>query len=252
MSALDPRTREEFGEYILQRLGAPMLEIDVTPFQLEAAIQESLKWYWDYHYNGSEHTYYFHKLSADDISNQYVVIPEDVFGINEVYSFSRSTLSALLSNPFSPGLGMVSDILLNLTGTGSLTNYYMTRMNYEFMQQIMVGQSPIRFNEHDSKVYIDKNWGQMTADEFVVFDAYRRMEPENNPKVWGDRWLLRYAIAKTKYQWAANLSKFVGVSLPGGVTFNAEAMRSEAEAELIRIEEEMLRDYSIPPRDVIA
>ena len=64
--------------------------------------------------------------------------------------------------------------------------------------------------------------------------------------VWGDRFLKAYATAKIKYQWGSNLSKFAGIQMPGGVTFDGPRIMQEAKEEIDKMEEEMYQMGSLP------
>ena len=48
--------------------------------------------------------------------------------------------------------------------------------------------------------------------------------------------LKRYATSLIKRQWGANLSKFNGVQLLGGVEMNGEAIYTQAQEEIERLE----------------
>jgi hypothetical protein len=69
--------------------------------------------------------------------------------------------------------------------------------------------------------------------------------------VYKDRWLQNYTSAKIKYQWGSNLTKFNGMQLPGGVTFNGEQILQDARDEIQRLEEDMITSYSLPVHDMI-
>mgnify|MGYP006278590455 CR=1 FL=1 len=64
--------------------------------------------------------------------------------------------------------------------------------------------------------------------------------------VWDDRFLKKYATALIKRQWGANMKKFGGVQLPGGVTLNGKEIYDEAVEEIKEIEEEMFNFNSLP------
>jgi hypothetical protein len=53
-----PNSRKQFIQSCLRRLGAPVLEINVDPDQVEDRVDEALQWYWDYHFDGSDKQYY--------------------------------------------------------------------------------------------------------------------------------------------------------------------------------------------------
>jgi hypothetical protein len=69
--------------------------------------------------------------------------------------------------------------------------------------------------------------------------------------IYNDMWLKKYATALVKYQWAENLSKFSGVALPGGVTLDAERMKTEAQEEITRLEEESRLNHQMMPIDLM-
>ena len=52
-------------------------------------------------------------------------------------------------------------------------------------------------------------------------------------------WLKRYTTALIKRQWGQNLSKFEGITLPGGLTYNGQAILESANEEITTLEEQM-------------
>ena len=61
-----PTTRKEFKEYCLRKLGKPVIEINVDDDQIDDRIDEALKYYWDYHFDGSERLYYKYMIQDGD------------------------------------------------------------------------------------------------------------------------------------------------------------------------------------------
>ena len=49
-----PTTREEFKDWILRKLGAPVIQINVADEQVDDRIDEAIDFWRDYHYNGSQ------------------------------------------------------------------------------------------------------------------------------------------------------------------------------------------------------
>jgi len=58
--------------------------------------------------------------------------------------------------------------------------------------------------------------------------------------------LKQYATALIKQQWGANLIKFDGMTMPGGVTVNARQIFDDATEELNTIREQMQLNYETP------
>ena len=91
----------------------------------------------------------------------------------------------------------------------------------------------------------------MTPGYFLVVEAYQIVDPADYNDVWNDRWLQRYATELIKKQWGSNLTKFVGMQLPGGITFNGEKIYNDAHEALEKLESEMITSYSLPVTDLI-
>ena len=119
----------------------------------------------------------------------------------------------------------------------SMIQYDMTMKHLDHLQHMLVGETPVRFNQHQNRLYIDMDWSNdVAADEFIVIECYRKLDPDTFTDVYNDLYLKRYAIALIKRQWGANLSKFNGVAMLGGVTRNGEAIYSQAIEEIQNLE----------------
>jgi hypothetical protein len=127
----------------------------------------------------------------------------------------------------------------------------MMRDQLSLIQEILVGQKPVRYNRKNNKLYIDTNWHNLLAGEFFLVEAYGVVDPEEFIKVWSDRWLREYVSTLIEESWGRNLTKFTGMTLPGGVQFNGEAILNRALDKRQRMEHEMLSSYSVPPLDMI-
>ena len=86
----------------------------------------------------------------------------------------------------------------------------------------------------------------IAADEFLVIECYRKLDPDTFTDIYDDMFLKRYATALIKRQWGSNLSKFNGVAMLGGVTMNGENIYSQAIEEIQRLEEQIQLAYETP------
>ena len=64
-------------------------------------------------------------------------------------------------------------------------------------------------------------------------------------------YLKRYATSLIKKQWGANLSKFGGVTMLGGVTMNGETLYTQAQEEITRLEDQIQLAFELPPMHMI-
>jgi hypothetical protein len=127
----------------------------------------------------------------------------------------------------------------------------MAMQHIQFLEQLLVGEQPIRYNRNMNRLYIDMDWNKVNIGEYIVVEAYMIVDPAVYSDVWNDRWLQRYATAMIKQQWGSNLTKYRGVSLPGGMQFNAEVIYMDAVKEIEKLENEMISSYSLPVTDMI-
>jgi hypothetical protein len=127
----------------------------------------------------------------------------------------------------------------------------MAFQHIQLLEQLLVGKQPIRYNRNTNRLYVDMNWGKVINGQYLIVEAYQIVDPNKFPDVWGDRWLQRYTAALIKKQWGTNLTKFNGLQLPGGVTFNGEKIYNDAHDEIEKLESEMSMSYSLPAYDMI-
>ena len=128
----------------------------------------------------------------------------------------------------------------------------MTMRHLDFLDHILVGEKPIRFNQHQNRLYIDMDWSQdVNVDDFIIIECYRKLDPTTYTDVFNDIYLKRYTTALIKRQWGANLSKFEGVQMLGGVTLNGAKLFEEAQADIEKLEEQIQLAYELPPNYMI-
>tara|TARA_Y100000389_G_C17464178_1_gene524166 strand:+ start:2328 stop:3071 length:744 start_codon:yes stop_codon:yes gene_type:complete len=243
-----PTTRAEFKEWCLRKLGKPVIEINVDTDQVDDRLDESLSYYWDYHFDGAEKVYYKYQVTGDDITNGYIEMPENIIGVVNVFNVASS--ATFSSDMFSAKYQFVLNHLHEISNY-NLVHYYMNMQHLQFMEELLTGKIPLRYNRHINKLHLDTSWSDIPEESYIIVEAYKVVDPNIYADVWKDRWLQNYATAKIKYQWGANLTKFNGMQLPGGVTFNGEQILQDAREEIQRLEEDMITSYSLPVVDMI-
>ena len=116
---------------------------------------------------------------------------------------------------------------------------------------LLTTDKQVRFTKNQDRLYIDTDWGSLSAGDFLVIDCFRALDPDNFSKIYNDSFVKRYLTALIKRQWGQNLIKFRGVKLPGGIELNGRELYEDAEKELDEIKSKMSMDYELPPLDFI-
>lgn len=242
-----PATKDEFKEYCLRKLGKPVIEINVTEDQIEDRVGEAIRFYWDYHFDGSEMVYYKHQITSTDIANKYITVPENIMGVVSVFPIGDPSIRS--DDLFNIRYQIALNDLYTLTSV-SLVPYYMAMEHLSLMSEMLIGKQPIRYSRHKDQVYIDTDWTTMSAGSYLILQAYQVIDPDVYTDAWNDRWLQNYATALIKKQWGDNINKFSGMSLPGGVQFNGDKIQNDAEADIRRLEADMA-SIQLPIMDMI-
>lgn len=243
-----PTSRATFKEYCLRKLGKPVIEINVDDDQIDDRIDECIRYYWDYHFDGTEKTYYKQAVTDQIKSDKYITLPENIIGAIRVFQIGDPSVRA--SDMFNIRYQIALNDLYQLT-TVSLLPYYMAMQHLGTITELLVGQQPIRYNRHTNKLHVDMDWTKIDVGQFLLVEAYEVIDPDTYTNAWGDRWLQEYTTQKIKYQWGSNLTKFSGMVLPGGVQFNGEKILDDAEKAIEKLEQEMISSYSLPVADMI-
>ena len=186
-------------------------------------------------------------VSADK-TNKYITLPDNINGAVNIFAMGDPRIRA--DDIFNIRYQIALNDLYTLTSV-SLIPYYMAMEHLSLMTELLVGKQPIRYNRIKNILYIDMDWKTVQEGEYILVEAYEVVDPDVYTKVWGERWLQNYATAKIKYQWGSNLTKFTGMTLPGGVQFNGEKILNDAKEEIEQYEHEMMSSFSLPVLDMI-
>jgi len=242
-----PNSRETFKENCLRRLGKPVVEINVDDDQVDDRIDQALSYYHDYHFDGSSRGFLKHIVTADDKTNGYISVSDtNTIGVINMFDIGDATST---NNLFNVRYQIALNDLYDLSRY-DLVPFYMNFQNIRFIEEILVGKQPLRFNRHVNRIYVDMDWQKVNVGNYMVFEVYTKVDPDTYTDVWGDRWLLEYATALIQVQWGTNLTKFSGMQLPGGLQFNGDGILTQGMEEKNKLEEEMISAYSLPVHDL--
>lgn len=134
-----------------------------------------------------------------------------------------------------------------LTGTASISNTSntVTGTSTAFDQDIIPGDE-VLFGSESKRVLRIVSPTEVEVDSPFATTGSVSMSTLGVSDVWNDRWLKKYATALIKRQWGNNLSKFSGIMMPGGVTLDGVRIFTEAQAEIEKLEEDLISTNVLP------
>ncbi len=279
-----PTSRDEFKQYCLRQLGAPVLEINIADEQCDDIIDDSIQYFQERHFDGVSQVYMKYRVTQEDIdrgrastngnygtagivtetasaniagtattfsyyeNSNYLQIPPEVIGVTKIYHFDG--LNTATNNMFSVKYQLfLNDIYY--WGSTEILSYAMTKTYLSDIQFLLTTEKQIRFNQRMDRLYLDVDWGSLAVGDFIIIDCFRALNPNDYTRVWNDSFLKRYTTALMKRQWGQNLLKFQGVKLPGGVELNGRQIYDDGMKDLEIIREQMSNTYELPPLDMI-
>ena len=262
-----PTSKTTFKSYCLRALGFGVIDINVSDDQVDYRIDEALQYFAQYHYDGVEKMYLKYQITQDDIDRaasndtttatdtvdsnitatfkegkNFIPMPSSVVSVIHIFPFDDQTTNNMFDIRYQLRLNDLYDF-----SSTSIIHYQMTMQQLDFLSHILVGEKPLRFNQHQNRLYIDMDFANdIDVGEFLIIECYRKIDPATYTDIFDDIYLKRYATALIKRQWGANLSKFQGVQLLGGVEMNGEAIYSQAQDEINKLEEEIQLAFETP------
>ena len=261
-----PTSKSTFASYCKRALGFGVIDINVSDDQVDDRIDEALQYFAQYHYDGIEKMYLKHKITQDTIDRcrtnattsatdkvdssvsasfeegkNFIPVPDSIVSVTNIFPFSNAQTNSMFDIRYQLRLNDLYDF-----SSTSIIHYQMTMQQLDLLEHVLVGEVPIRFNQHQNRLYLDMDWEQMPADEFIIIECYHKIDPATYTDIFDDIYLKRYATALIKKQWGANLSKFNGVATLGGVTMNGEQIYSQAIEEIQRLEEQIQLSFETP------
>ena len=282
MAGHEVATRDDLKAYCLRRLGAPVLEINVSHEQIEDLIDDGIQLYQERHFDGVERMYLKYKITQDDIdrgtgkntdgvgivtttasspvvsglgtvtsnwyeTSNFLEVPDSVLGIEKIFKFDTSSISGGM---FSIKYQLFLNDLYYFNSV-NLLQYAMTKSYLEDIDHLLTTDKQVRFNKRQNRLYLDIDWGAQDKDQYIILDCYRVLDPSTFTNIFNDSFLKRYCTALIKKQWGQNLIKFRGVKLPGGIEFNGREIYQDGVEEVNAIRDQMSSTYELPPLDMI-
>ena len=200
----EPATRENLKQYALRALGKPVIEINVDDDQLEDRIDEALQYFAQYHYDGIRRTYLKYQYTEADKTrmtgdssesitknsvttswkegNNFLVVPDSVISVINIFPFSNKGNLNLFDVRYQLRLNDLYDF-----SSTSVINYDIVLRHLDFLDHILVGEKPLRFNQHDNRLYVDMDWtNDLALGEYLVIECYRKLDPQVYTDVYND------------------------------------------------------------------
>ena len=260
-------SKSSLKEYALRKLGFPVIDINVDDDQVDDRVDDALQKYAYFHYDASIPDYLAIKITPEIFANAsnvsanasntsianntygWVPLPDSVIGVTRILPLQSDQVNQSGSNfnIFDLNYQLRLNELYEFTSS-SYQYYWIARTHIRMLELLLVGNNPVRFNQHMGRLYIDMHWvaGEIHEDKFFILECTRVLTPDEFPKVYNDMWLKEYTTQLIKKQWGSNLIKYGNYTLPGGMVMNGEKIYAEASEEILILEQQLRDIWETP------
>lgn len=242
-----PNSRDTLIEYCLRRLGDPVIEINVDPDQLEDRLDEALEVYQEFHSDATVKTYLKHQVTSTDVSNEYISISDDVIFVQRLFPISSSFNNSMNFFDIKYQM-MLNDIADMQNFAGDLAYYDQMQQYLSLLDMKLNGTPQVNFSRRQGRLYIrgDFQDKDIQQGDYIIAEVLQIVNPSSHTSIYDDMWLKAYTTALIKRQWGANLIKFEGMQLPGGVTLNGRQIYDDAMTDIDKLEEKLRLEQELP------
>ena len=242
----NPTSRQTLIDYCKRRLGEPVIEINIDYDQEQDRVDEALQYWQEYHSDATFRTYISQQVGDSDVSREYVNVPTDVLYVTKMYNVNSNFGGS--TNMFSVKYQMMLNDIANMQHfAGDMAYYEQLNQYLSLLDMKLNGQTQVTYSRHENRLYIHGDFADkdIKSGDYIVYEAYKTT-PTTNTDVWNDIWLKKYTTALFKHQWGANLIKFEGMQMPGGVTLNGRQIFDDALQDIATLQEEIRLSYETP------
>ena len=241
-----PNSRQTLIEYSLRRLGDPVIEINVDDDQLEDRVDEALQYYQEFNSDATKRVYLKHEITQTDIDNGYIEVNTNVLFVRRVLPAGSSVGGSGMFN--IKYQMMLNDFARVGSFAGNMAYYHQMKMHLELIDSQLSGLPQIDFVQNEGRIYFHGEFEnkEILPNDFVIVEALQILDPDTATSVYNDMFIKEYTTALIKLQWGANLIKFEGMQLPGGVTLNGRQIFDDATSEIEKLREQLRLEHELP------
>ena len=243
--------REDLQNWILRKLGHPLVTIELTSDQINDAIDDAMEQFAKYCIQ--DEAYYILDLKKNYVKDVGIQLPSIVqsvvemeedyyseFGINSLFTVGNQMMNAGMA-PFPVNGGS--------QGWASYEMY----LEYLSMSRRMLGGPHYVFSyspvNNILKLYPDPKIEEEKSGSIEDIELLQKMciacnVIRSNDQLYGEQWTKRMALAKAKETLGRVRTKFDGIQLLGGGTIDTSVL-DEGKEEQISLMEELRAEYIV-------
>ena len=231
--------KSKLFDYVDAMLGGGMVDVELDPRHYEVALEKALTRYRQRSDNAVEESYSFLTLIEDQ--NVYT-LPDEVIEVRKLYRRSIGSRSGggdggTMFDPFN--LAYTNTYLMSSSSIGGLLTYELFSGYQELVGRMFGSFIEFKYNGNSKQLTILQR-PRSDTEEVLMYTYNYKPDIMLLTDTYAKQWIKDYTLAACKYMLGEARSKFATIAGPqGGSTLNGDALKSEAQAEMEKLEEEV-------------
>jgi len=232
------KQKQEIFDYVHSMLGGGMVDVELGQKEYETALDRAFARYRQRSANAVEESYMFLTTVLDQ--NVYT-LPKEIIEVRQIFRRSIGSRTGMgdggtVFEPFN--LAYSNAYLLSGQQLGGLATYDFFAQHQELVGRMFGSFIEFKWNTSTKKLTILQ---RPRAEETLMMYCYNyRPDDQLLSDYMVIQWIRDYTLATCKFMLGEARSKFAAIAGPqGGTTLNGDALKTEAQAELDRLENEV-------------
>ena len=230
--------RQEVFDYVTAMLGGGMIDVELDPIHYNTALDKALSKFRQRSDNSVEESYIFLPTVIDQ--NEYI-LPEEVIEVRKIHRRTIGSRSGggdggSVFEPFN--LAYTNTYLLASSNMGGLSTYELFSQYQEIVGRMFGSFIEFKWNTASKKLTLLQR--PRTEEDLLLYCYNYRPDSELLTDYLANQWLRDYTVATCKFMLGEARSKFATIAGPqGGSQLNGDTLKSEATAEMEKLEAEV-------------
>ena len=231
-------TRQEIFDYVHTFLGGGMIDVELDPIHYETALDKAFNRYRQRSDNSVEEAYFFMPTVEDQ--NEYT-LPKEIIEVRQIFRRSIGSRTGggdggTLFEPFN--LAYTNTYLMSGSNLGGLATYNFFTQYQELVGRMFGSYIEFKWNSTTKKLTLLQR--PRTQENLLLMCYNYRPDEEILADYLANQWIKDYTVASCKYMLGEAREKFATIAGPqGGTSLNGSQLKSEATAEMEKLEKEV-------------
>jgi hypothetical protein len=232
------QVRQSVYDYCKTMLGDGMIDVELDPIHYQTALDRALGVFRQRSDNAVEESYAF--LTLTESQNEYI-LPKEIQQVRQIFrrSIGSRTGNGSGGTVFEPfNLAYTNTYLLSSTNMGGLATYELFAQYQELVGKMFGSFINFTWLPQSRKLIIQQ---RPRGEEEVLLWVYNsRPDFAIIEDTYAGQWIKDYSLANCKIMLGQAREKFASIAGPqGGTALNGAAIKSEGQADLDRLTEEL-------------